>query len=161
MENRANRETAFRETGAVEQDRPEQPTNVAPLKAQADHRYQDPLNKQNDSGLPERGQNEEFTGESQGRNDLNQDTNANPGPIRRELQRDDSPSNRMDMNQDTDQNAQNFDVRSRNDEGSSNERPKSSQRDPDGNAEGVLNDQDPGERQKENQNQKKDDELAA
>ncbi len=37
-------------------------------------------------------------------------------------------------------------------------RPK---RDPDGNAEARLNDQDPGESQKENQNDQKDDPLAA
>lgn len=114
--NEANRETAFKNTGAVEQDRPEQPTNVAPLEAQLDHRFQDPLNKQNDSGLPETGQNPEFTGESQGKDELNQDTRIEPG------------SNRED---------------------------------PDGNAEGILNDQDPGERQKENQNKTKDDDLAA
>lgn len=50
--NEANRETAFKNTGAVEQDSPEQATNVAPLDAQLDHRFQDPLNKQNDSGSP-------------------------------------------------------------------------------------------------------------
>lgn len=123
--NEANRETAFRHTGAVEQDRPEQPTNIAPLSAQPDHRYQDPLNKQNDSGLPERGQNEEFTGESQGRNELNQDTNA------------------------------------KSDRDTTNVQPGPNRRDPNGNAEGVLNDQNPGERQKENQNDRKNDELAA
>lgn len=74
--NSSNRETAFQHTGAVEQDRPEQESNVAPMDVQLDHRYQDPLNKSNDSGLPETGQNPEFTGELQGRNELNQDTNA-------------------------------------------------------------------------------------
>ena len=110
--------------GAVEQDRPEQRTNVAPLDAQLDHRYQDPLNKQSDSDLPEPGQNPEHSGEPQGRNELNQDTNA------------DMPNK-------------------------TNVEPGSNRQDPDGNAEGILNDQDPGERQKENQNQKEDDDLAA
>ena len=128
--NEANRETAFKNTGAVEQDRPEQDTNVAPLDAQLDHRYQDPLNKQSDSGGPEPGQNPEFTGESQGRDELNQDTNA-------------KLSGKGQGQADT------------------NIESGSNRRDPDGNSEGVLNDQDPGERQKENQNNKKDDDLAA
>ncbi len=121
--NQANRETAFQNTGAVEQDRPDEKTNVAPLDAQLDHRYQDPLNKQNDSGFAERGQNPEFTGESQGRDELNQDTNAK--------------SNKTNVDR------------------------GSNRQDPDANAEGILNDQDPGERQKENQNEKRDDDLAA
>lgn len=155
--NEANRETAYQHTGAVEQDSPEQPTNVAPLTEQPDHRYQDPLNKQNDSGLPERGQNEEFTGESQGRNELDLDTNANPGPARREI-RDDPGSSGMNLNQ---QDKEQNDVRSKNDQGSTNLHSGSDQADPDGDAEGILNDQDPGERQKENQNDQKDDGLAA
>jgi len=105
-----NQETAFRNTGAVEQDRPEQDTNVAPLEAQLDHTYQDPLNKANDSGMANRGQTPEFTGEKQERNELEQDTNALP--------------------------------------------------DKDKDVEEVV-DQDPGERQKENQNERKDDDLAA
>ena len=72
----SNRETSFKNTGAVEQDRPEQKTNVAPLDEQLDHRYQDPLNKANDSGLPGHGQTPEFTGEEQMNNQLDKDTNA-------------------------------------------------------------------------------------
>jgi hypothetical protein len=166
--NEANRETAFKNTGAVEQDRPEQTTNVAPLDAQLDHRYQDPLNKQNDSGLAEKGQNPEFTGETQGRDELNQDTNTNqPDNVRRELQKDEFRTDRMDATNDTDQNAQNYNNRSQTDpkndrsQGDTNVKPGSNRQDPDGNAEGILNDQDPGERQKENQGDKKDDDLAA
>ncbi len=152
----ANQETAFRGTGAVEQDRPEQHTNVAPLDAQLDHRYQDPLNKQSDSGSPERGQNPEFTGEREGRDDLNQDTKTNlPGPVKRELENDDFRTNRMEADNDTDQNAQNFDIRSQQEE--SRQKP----RDEDANPEGALNDQDPGQRQKQNQGDKKNDKLAA
>ncbi len=60
--------------GAVEQDRPGQKTNVAPLSAQLDHQNQDVLNKMNDSDFPEPGQNPEHSGEPQGRNDFDQDT---------------------------------------------------------------------------------------
>ena len=103
-----NKETAYKNTGAVEQDRPEQNTNVAPLESQLDHRYQDPLNKQNDSGLSERGQNPEYSGERQGRNELNQDTNSDlPAPVKRELERDQARSERMDKSSDADQNTQN------------------------------------------------------
>ncbi len=105
-----NRETAFRNTGAVEQDRPGQKTNVAPLDAQLDHTYQDPLNKANDSGMANRGQTPEFTGEKQEGNELEQDTTANVQKDREDVE---------------------------------------------------VVDQDPGERQKENQNEKKDDDLAA
>jgi hypothetical protein len=106
----ANRETAFRNTGAVEQDRPGQKTNVAPLDAQLDHTYQDPLNKANDSGMANRGQTPEFTGEKEEGNELDKDTNAKV-----ENDREDE----------------------------------------------EVVDQDPGEQQKENQNEKKDDDLAA
>ncbi|MDT8066549.1 MAG: hypothetical protein ROO76_00120 [Terriglobia bacterium] len=105
--NEANRESAFRNTGAVEQDRPEQKTNVAPLRAQLDHRFEDPFNKANDSGMNNRGQTPEFTGERQEGNELERDTNSNVEKDEEEV------------------------------------------------------DQDPGERQKENQNEKKDDDLAA
>lgn len=108
--NEANRETAFRNTGAVEQDRPGQKTNVAPLDARLDHTYQDPLNKANDGGMANRGQTPEFTGEKEEGNELERDTNA-------KVEKD------------------------REDE--------------------EVVDRDPGERQKENQNEKKDDELAA
>ena len=146
----SNRETAFNK-GAVEQDRPEQNSNTAPLDAQLDHRYQDPLNKAHDSDLPEPGQNPEFTGESQGRNELAQDPNAQlPKRAERELDRYRNARSR-------DQNAHNFDSRSESDS------PDLSRRDRDdqGNPEGVTQNQDPGMRQKENQNKKKDDPLAA
>jgi hypothetical protein len=144
----ANCETSFRNTGAVEQDRPEQDTNVAPLSEQLDHQFQDPLNKSNDSGLPGHGQTEEFTGETHVENDLNKDTKAPlPKAVEEELRKDDQRMKKMDRPDatDTDQNAQNF-----------NDRAQNQQRD----VEEVV-DQDPGERQKENQNSKKDDDLAA
>lgn len=155
----ANSETAYKNTGAVEQDRPDQKTNVAPLKEQLDHQYQDPLNKQSDSGLAERGQNPEFAGESQGRNELDQDTNANlPDPVKRELERDKLRASRMDTT-DTDQNTQNFNSGTHQ---NTNVQPGSNRRDPDGNnPEGENQDQDPGQRQKQNQGEKKDDDLAA
>ncbi|MGB8886216.1 MAG: hypothetical protein WCC87_05795 [Candidatus Korobacteraceae bacterium] len=59
--------------GAVEQDRPEQKSNVS-LAGQIGHRNQDPLLKSSDSDFPEPGQNEEHTGEPQARNQLNRDT---------------------------------------------------------------------------------------
>lgn len=105
-----NRETAFRKTGAVEQDRPGQETNVASFEEQLDHTYQDPFNKANDSGMASRGQTPEYTGEKQEGNELEKDTDA-------KVEKD------------------------REDE--------------------EVVDQDPGERQKENQNEKKDDDLAA
>ncbi len=107
----SNKETSFRHTGAVEQDRPAQKTNVAPFTEQFDHRYQDPLNKANDSGKANRGQTPEFTGESEGHNELANDTQA-PVPAEK-------------------------------------------------NPEGETVNQDPGEHQKENQNEQKDDPLAA
>jgi hypothetical protein len=62
--------------GAVEQDRPEQETNVAPLSEQLGHRDQDVLNKMNDSDFPQAGQHEEHSGEMQGKNQFDEDTNA-------------------------------------------------------------------------------------
>ncbi len=59
--------------GAVEQDRPGQETNVS-LSGQMGHRDQDALLKSSDSDFPEPGQNEEHTGEPQGRNELQRDT---------------------------------------------------------------------------------------
>ena len=63
--------------GAVEQDRREQKTNVS-LTGQNGHRDQDPLLKSMNSDYPEPGQNEEHTGEPQGKNELNLDTALNP-----------------------------------------------------------------------------------
>ena len=95
-----NKETAFRNTGAVEQDRPEQKTNVAPLEAQLDHTYQDPLNKANDSGMANLGQTPEFTGEKQGRNELERDTNANIEKEREDEEVvDQDPGERQKQNQ--------------------------------------------------------------
>jgi hypothetical protein len=145
--NEANRETAFRNTGAVEQDRPGQKTNVAPLDAQLDHTYQDPLNKSHDSGMANRGQTPEFTGEKEEGNELEQDTNAKaPNRAEDEIrQADQQRMKRMDVPEhgDTDLNTQNVDTRVQKEK-----------------REGEVVDQDPGERQKENQNQK-DDDLAA
>lgn len=121
---------------------------MAPLSEQLDHQFQDPLNKSNDSGLPGHGQTEEFTGETHVENDLNKDTKAPlPEAVKQELRKDTERMKKMDGPDanDTDQNAQNF-----------NDRAQSQQP----NQEEVV-DQDPGERQKENQNRKKDDDLAA
>lgn len=62
--------------GAVEQDRPEQTTNVAPLKEQLDHRDQDVLNKMNESDFPQAGQHGEHSGQVQEKNQFEEDTNA-------------------------------------------------------------------------------------
>ncbi len=81
-------------------------------------------------------------------NDLDKDTKAPlPEAVQEELRKDDKRMKKMDRPDaaDTDQNAQNF-----------NDRAQGQQRE---NEEVV--DQDPGERQKENQNRKKDDDLAA
>ena len=59
--------------GAVEQDRRGQATNVS-RTGEIGHRDQDALLKSSDSDFPEPGQNEEHTGEPQGRNQLNRDT---------------------------------------------------------------------------------------
>lgn len=90
--------------GAVAQDGPKDETNVS-LSGQSGHRDQDPMLKNSDSDFPEPGQNEEHTGEPEGKNELNGDTQVNPA--------------------------------------------------------GALQDQDPGFRQKENQNESKNDPLAA
>lgn len=93
----ANSETAFKNTGSVEQDRPEQKTNVAPMKAQLDHRNQDPYNKQSDAGQAEQGQTPEFSGESTGEDELNQDTNSEtPAKAERELKPDDFRTKKKD-----------------------------------------------------------------
>ncbi len=131
----SNRETSFKNTGAVEQDRPEQKTNVAPLEEQLDHRYQDPLNKNSDSGLPGRGQTPEFTGEEQVNNQLDKDTNAGSSEaVNQELTRRSNAMDKMDTSDDRPLERDDF--------------------------EDETN-QDPGEQQKENQNEKKDDDLAA
>jgi hypothetical protein len=63
--------------GAVEQNAPNDPTNTS-MTGQSGHRDQDPLLKSNDSDYPEPGQNEEHTGEPQGRNELADDSGCNP-----------------------------------------------------------------------------------
>jgi hypothetical protein len=50
--------------GAVEQDRPEESTNVSQA-GQLGHRDQDPMLKDANSDFPEPGENEEHTGEPQ------------------------------------------------------------------------------------------------
>jgi len=102
--------------GAVEQDRPEQETNVN-FDAQMTHRTENKLVKDNDTDFPEPGENVEHSGELM--------TNNNePVQQDREQSKDDQRKKQI-------------------------------------NPEGLQQDQDPGERQKENQNQKKDDDLAA
>lgn len=64
--------------GAVEQDRREQKTNVS-MAGEIGHRDQDPLLKSANSDYPEPGQNEEHTGEPHTRNELDRDTEINPG----------------------------------------------------------------------------------
>lgn len=59
--------------GAVESDSPGQPTNVS-ITGQEGHRDQDPLLKSSDSDYPEPGQNEEHSGEPQGKNQLAKDS---------------------------------------------------------------------------------------
>ena len=88
-----NSETSFKNTGAVEQDSPEQKTNVAPFDAQLDHRYQNPLNKQSDSGMSAKGQNPEHSGEREGKDELDQDTDADGE------ERDADPGQRQKQNQ--------------------------------------------------------------
>ena len=56
--------------GAVEQDRPDQKTNVA-------FAGQNPLLKSSDSEFPESGQNEEHTGEPRDHNELQRDSGCN------------------------------------------------------------------------------------
>ncbi len=101
--------------GAVEQDRPGQPTNTDNLKGQNRHRPKKAQDSDYDTDFPEPGNTPEYSMQK----------------------RDDQQ----------DQNARQPDLHPKND--------------PDGNAEGRLNDQDPGHAQKRNQNDKKDDDLAA
>jgi hypothetical protein len=63
--------------GAVEPYRSEDDSegNVAPLKEQLDHRFQNSLNKSSDSGMPGAGQTPEYSMERQEENKLQQDTN--------------------------------------------------------------------------------------
>jgi hypothetical protein len=63
--------------GAVESDRPDEPTNVS-MAGQSGHRDQNPLLKSSDSDYPEPGQNEEHSGELQGHNQLGDDSGCNP-----------------------------------------------------------------------------------
>jgi hypothetical protein len=99
--------------GALEQDRPEQETNVN-FAGQLGHRTENKLVKANDTDYPEPGENPEHSGELMAKND-----------------------NRIQQN------------------------PEDDQRKREVNPEGQLQDQDPGLRQKQNQNDKKDDDLAA
>ncbi len=63
--------------GAVEQDRPSQPTNTS-LRGQLPHRNQDPNIKSRDTDFPEPGENPEHTGEPRGNNLLQQDRGCAP-----------------------------------------------------------------------------------
>lgn len=62
--------------GAVEPSRPEDDAegNVASLNEQLDHRFQNPMNKSSDAGMPGIGQTEEFSMEKEGINELRRDT---------------------------------------------------------------------------------------
>ena len=63
--------------GAVEQDRPDQETNIS-RAGQLGHRDQNPLIKSSDSDFPEPGQNEEHSGEKSGENELQRDSGCKP-----------------------------------------------------------------------------------
>lgn len=103
------------------------------MNGQLGHRDQDPLLKSSDTDFPEPGENPEHNGEFKERNQKDQDTRlvGTCDPERRK-QTGSTPQGGPDQ--------------------PSNEPEKKVQ-------EPV--DQDPGERQKENQNKKKDDDLAA
>ena len=58
----AHEKDADKSKGAVEQNRPNEPTNVSEA-GQLPHRNQNPLVKSSDTDFPEPGENEEHTGE--------------------------------------------------------------------------------------------------
>jgi hypothetical protein len=80
--------------GAVEQDRRQQQTNTS-MRGQNPHRDQDPLLKSANSDFPERGENEEHTGEPRTENQLDRDTDVNPEG----LTQDQDPGFRQKRNQ--------------------------------------------------------------
>ncbi|HKD86470.1 MAG TPA: hypothetical protein VKB58_17110 [Terriglobales bacterium] len=80
--------------GAVEQDRRQQKTNTS-MQGQNPHRDQDPLLKSANSDFPERGENEEHTGEPRAENQLDRDTEVNPEG----LTQDQDPGFRQKRNQ--------------------------------------------------------------
>ena len=80
--------------GAVEQDRPTHKTNVS-FTGQSGHRDQDAVVKASDSDFPERGQNEEHTGEPQAPNQLDRDTDIGS----EDAEQDQDPGFRQKMNQ--------------------------------------------------------------
>ncbi len=63
--------------GAVEQDRPSQPTNTS-LRGQLPHRNQDPNIKSRDTDFPEPGENPEHSGEPRGKDLLQEDRGCAP-----------------------------------------------------------------------------------
>ena len=85
--------------GAVEQDRPGQQTNES-MSGQSGHRDQDAMLKTSDSDFPEKGQNEEHTGESRGGNQLEEDGGCNPEGTRQE--QDQGHRQKQDQNKSTD-----------------------------------------------------------
>jgi hypothetical protein len=85
--------------GAVEQDRPQQPTNTS-MSGQIGHRDQDPMLKSSNSDFPESGQNEEHTGEPHTRDELNRDTEVNPEGVTQ----DPDPGSRQKENQNKSKN---------------------------------------------------------
>ncbi len=84
--------------GAVEQNAPGQQTNTS-LEEQLGHRNQDVLNKVNDSDFPEPGQNPEHSGQPQGRNELEQDTQIGKKENPEGETQDQDPGQRQKRNQ--------------------------------------------------------------
>ena len=84
--------------GAVEQNAPGQHTNTS-LEEQLGHRNQDVLNKTNDTDFPEAGQTPEHSGQPQGRNQLEQDTQMGCGNNPEGETQNQDPGERQKRNQ--------------------------------------------------------------
>ena len=84
--------------GAVEQNAPGQHTNTS-LEEQLGHRNQDVLNKRNDTDFPEAGQTPEHSGQPQGRNQLEQDTQMGCGDNPEGESQNQDPGERQKRNQ--------------------------------------------------------------
>jgi hypothetical protein len=78
--NSQNNQDPDAKKGTVEPDRPEDDadSNMAELNEQLDHRFQDPMNKSSDSGMPGTGQTGEYSMEKEGEDELNRDTGSEP-----------------------------------------------------------------------------------
>lgn len=77
--------------GGVEQDRPNQETNVS-MTGQNAHRNQDTELENSDTDFPEAGENEEHTGEPHAQSDVQKDDTGTPAG-------QDSPGSRQKENQ--------------------------------------------------------------